>query len=356
MDFREARIHRLQGDREKADQIGVNQRGHAAGEQQSGLEAPGGAQPVGEQVVEPAHGHQDADGDDRAGQRIAQTGQPVRGGDPGRARKSRGIREQQRECDRQDRGQRREEEAVAHQFAEAQRKHHRRALGREQSESHRRHEKSEQHRERAGERGGGCTAAVQLGAQRDRARRHILIARVAAIGALEREQQHDEPEQRQRQLSRGCEIGERQPRIVDAGGERLYREIGNRGEIRECFHQRKRHPGGDAGPGERQRDADETSPGAAAEQPPGFDQVCRLCDKGGAREQVDVRIQDQREHRDRAGSRTHLGEPVFTRLPARQRTQRTLHGPRELQQVRITVCDDVGRHRERKDQCPIEQA
>ena len=73
-DFSQARFDRLQGDRQEANQIGKNQRGHRPGEQQARGQAELRGHPAIQLVVKPRERKQHADGDDRSRHGIAKAG------------------------------------------------------------------------------------------------------------------------------------------------------------------------------------------------------------------------------------------------------------------------------------------
>ena len=73
-----ARLDGLQGHRQEAHQVGEEQGGQGAAQEQAGGDPEGGAHPGVQALVEPGEGDDDADGDDGAGHRIAQPGQPHR--------------------------------------------------------------------------------------------------------------------------------------------------------------------------------------------------------------------------------------------------------------------------------------
>ena len=149
-------------------------------------------------------------------------------------------------------------------------------------------------------------------------------------------------------------VAQQEPGAVDAGGERVDREVRDRPEVGERLHQRERDAAGDRGPRERQLDAPEHLAAARAERARGLDERRRPLGERGAREQVGVRVEREHEHRRRARQRADVREPVVVAAPAEGLAQRRLHRPGVLQRVGVGVGHHVGRHREREQQRPLE--
>ena len=70
----------------------------------------------------------------------------------------------------------------------------------------------------------------------------------------------------------------------------------------------------------------------------------------GAREQVDVRVEDERHHRARR--RRTSGSPAARTPGPRHLAQRGLHRAREVEEPEQREADDVGGHGERQDRAP----
>jgi hypothetical protein len=185
------------------------------------------------------------------------------------------------------------------------------------------------------------------------AARRVVVARLSSVPALESQDRRHEQQQHQREPRGRGRISHRHPGAVDPGGERLDAEIRHRAEVGERLHQRERHASGNRRPRERQRDVEERSEAAASQQASRLDEIGRLLEESGAREQVDVGIEHQREHQHRAAQRADLGKPVFASAPAGELAQGALHDTRKLQEVRVRVRDHVCGHRERQDQRPF---
>ena len=80
----------------------------------------------------------------------------------------------------------------------------------------------------------------------------------------------------------------------------MHAKIGNGTEIGERFHEGERGAGDNPRPGERQRNAEEASPGTVARATRDFKHAVRLLEERRARKQVDIRIEHEREHRHRS--------------------------------------------------------
>ncbi len=215
--------------------------------------------------------------------------------------------------------------------------------------------KAEHHRRRAGSQGQRRAPAVQLLRRQRPTQSRTVIARRAAIVALEPQQHEDESQHGGGQLRGDHHVAERQPRMENAGGEGLHREIGHRAEIGQRLHQRERGARCDRRARQRQRRTEKTAPGAIAGQPRRFHGAARLLEKSGTREQVDIGVQGERKHRRRAVERADFRKPVIARPPAGQFAQRRLHRAGELQPVGIGVGHDVRGHRQRQHQRPLQR-
>ncbi|SOZ01712.1 hypothetical protein CBM2595_A30552 [Cupriavidus taiwanensis] len=353
-DLAQSGIDGLQRHPQEAHQQRIDQRGDAAGQQQPRRHPELLLQPGRQRIVQPRHGDQHAHRDDRARQRIAHAAHPGQAAHQPAALavdRARGVAHRQRNRHRGERGDAGQQEAVAHQADEA-RAELRVAIGEGHATQHQRgDQETQQHRHQARRQRQPAAGAVE-GPGRGAA----LVAehlRAAAAGALHQQDGGDEQQHAGRQLRRGVLVAQREPGAVDAGGEGRDGEIGHRAEISQRFHHRQRGAGDDAGARQRQYHAPEPAPGAVAEQARGLQRILGLLQEGGARGQVNVRVQHQREQRDGAAQRADLRKPVVARAPAGQLAQPALHRAGELQRVGVGVGNHIGRHRHRQHQRPF---
>ena len=181
-----------------------------------------------------------------------------------------------------------------------------------------------------------------------------MKARTHARRTLDNKQEEHEPEQHCGELCSGNWVAERKPRAEYAGSESLHAEIGDRAKVRQRFHQRQCRASHDAGARQRQGNLEKRAPRAIAAYACDFEHAVRLLEKGRAGEQIHVRVEHEREHDDRAAERAHVGEPVVARSPPRQLAQPSLHRPRKLEEVGISVRHDVRRYGQGQQQSPVE--
>ncbi len=140
------------------------------------------------------------------------------------------------------------------------------------------------------------------------------------------------------------------PGLVDRSGERVEVEHRHRAEIRQGFHQRQRDSGANGRPGHRERDTPERLPGRLAKHPRGFHQTFALRQERRARQQVDIRIENQHQHKDDAARGAHARQPQPRAKPF---AHQCLHRPGEIQQADENEGQHVGWNREWQHQRPI---
>ncbi len=170
------------------------------------------------------------------------------------------------------------------------------------------------------------------------------------------DQQDHEAEHDQRDLGGAAGVAHAQPDVEHAGGQGPHGEEVDGAEIVQAFHERQGDADRDRRPGERQRDVAQRPPGAAAERAADLEHADRLLEEGGTGKGVDVRVQHQRQHRDRAAERTDLRKPVVALAgPAESLAQRDLQRSGEFKQVGVDVGDQVAGHGQRQQQRPFEQ-
>ena len=152
-------------------------------------------------------------------------------------------------------------------------------------------------------------------------------------------------------------VAQREPGLEDAGGEHLDAEIGHGAEVGERLHQRERGAGDDRRPRERHGDAQERAARAVAGERGRPRSRCATgrgtrCARSGRRtDRARTRASPPR----RASERTSGNQYSRACQPV-SRAQRRLHRAGELQPVGIRVGHHIGRHRERQEQRPLEQA
>ena len=112
---RKAGLDGLKRDGEKTHNIGIDQRSHRAGEKQAGLDAELLLHPGGDGIVEFSQRQKNSDGNHRAGEGIAEYGEPVGAVDQRIFDRPRGVSEQQSYNYRGHRGDSGQSEGVHHQ-------------------------------------------------------------------------------------------------------------------------------------------------------------------------------------------------------------------------------------------------
>jgi hypothetical protein len=167
--------------------------------------------------------------------------------------------------------------------------------------------------------------------------------------------QHDR-KQYAGQLAGRDAIAEREPGTVDRGGKGLQAEVRRRAVIGHGLHQRQRSPRSHCRPRHWQVDAQPAADRREAQRTRRVGHRSGAREEGGARQKVDVGVKRDREDERRAGDRADFREPVLAALPAEVSPQTALQRSGELQKIRVCVGDDVGRHRQRHQQCPLESA
>jgi hypothetical protein len=230
-------------------------------------------------------------------------------------------------------------------------------LGRFPDQVERRRDEADRDRQRGGgaRRPGRC--AVQA-ARLDRA--HALgraETLVAPPVAFEQHQRHHHDQHGAGDLRRTGQVGARDPGRVDRDGERLDAEEFRSADVIERLQQRQAQADGQRGPGERQRDAEEGAAAAFAQRAGRFHQVGRLGHEHGARGHVDIGVEHEAEHEDRARHRAQVGQAELARAVEAQRpADRALHRADRVQQIEVGEGDDVGRHGQRQQQGPVQHA
>ena len=124
--------------------------------------------------------------------------------------------------------------------------------------------------------------------------------------------------------------------------------------VGQHLHQRQRGAGGHRRARHRQGHLAQPARQAGAQQARGLHQLRRPLDQRGARQQVHVGIEREREHPGRAPHAAHLGQQPP--LQAEAGAQPALQRAGKLQEVGVGIGRDIGRHGQRQQQQPFEAA
>ena len=353
-DLGQARLDGVEGDRQEPHQIGENYRGDGAGQQKPGGDPEGGSHPRVHRIVHPGEGQQHSDRDHRAGDRVAHARDPCREHHGFRRAQSEAIGHQDRDSDGQHGGRGRQGKAIERQAREPRVDHLARAFHGPGQERPAGQQEPQEDRQKAG-RKRECRPepAQPVARQRPIADRGVMKTGAPPRPPLQQDEGEDEQQEYRRELGRRGRFAHAQPGPVNAGGEGVDGEVLDRAEIVQGLHERQRQAGDDTRPGQRQGDGEEAPPRPAAERPADLEHAYRLLEEGGPRQQVDVGIEHQRHHGDRAAQGPDLGEPVVLPRPPGGLSQRRLHRSGELEQAGVGIGDDIGRHGHRHQQRPL---
>ena len=154
-------------------------------------------------------------------------------------------------------------------------------------------------RERQDHRGRGREPAQAHGPHDVAARRELGVARAPAREALEHEQRERDRHEQHGELHRRVAVERVEPDAVDRVRERPHPEQVDRAEVGERLHQRERDAAEDRRPRERQAHAQDRPAAREPEPARGLEQRARLAEERRPRQQVDVRVEHEREHADR---------------------------------------------------------
>ena len=177
----------------------------------------------------------------------------------------------------------------------------------------------------------------------------LLVPRTSAHHTLDRQEREGQPQQHGRELQRGVLVERAVPHPEDRVGERLDTEEVHGTEVGERLHDRQGDAGRERGPGQGQRDPDDRSPVAVAEDACRVQGLARLPEERAPREHVDVGIEHRGEDADRRERRVEPGDakPV----PEQVRLERA----REAVLPEDDEDQHVPRHRHGEDEGPVEQ-
>ena len=174
------------------------------------------------------------------------------------------------------------------------------------------------------------------------ARQRLRVAPAAAHELLEHDERERERHQHGGELQRGRLVEGAVPDAVDRVGEGAVVEQVDRAEVGQRLHHRERHAAGQRRPGERQRHPPHGGGVGEAERAGRLERLPRLAQERAAGEHVDVRVQHERQHRDRPARRAQLRQ----RQPERGVVVLAEQHEHE----------HVGGHRHRQHQRPVEPA
>jgi hypothetical protein len=184
----------------------------------------------------------------------------------------------------------------------------------------------------------------------------LVVLRPSALLRFQRDQEQRRQHQAEGELRSRRPVAHREPCLVDARRKGLHAEMRHRAEIGDGFHQRQDRAAGDRRPRHRQADPEKRAPRPVPHRARGEIGCRRLAQEGRARQQVDIRVENEDQHQRRTGQRADFREPVVARPPAGHRPQRRLHRARMIEQVGIGIGQHIGRKGERQRQHDLEDA
>ena len=144
-----------------------------------------------------------------------------------------------------------------------------------------------------------------------------------------------------------------EPGAIDRGRERVVVEHRDGAEIGQRLHADKRDSRCDPRPRHRQRHAPTGRSATQAQRLRSFESATSLRQKCAAREQINVRIQRQRQHEHHAAGRTYRRQPARC---AERLAQPALQRAGVVEKTDRDEGQHVGRNGQRQQQRPIEEA
>ncbi len=178
----------------------------------------------------------------------------------------------------------------------------------------------------------------------------------AARAPFQQDHPQHEGEQEQCELGRSRRIAEREPGAIDAGGEGAQLEIGDGTEVGQGLHHHERQSGCDRRPGQRHADAPERGERRAAQGSADLERTDRLFGERCPGQYIDIGVHGCGQDEDGPAERAHVGEPIVAPAPAGEVAQHGLNRPGHLQEVRVGVGQHIGRHGQRQNQRPAQNA
>ncbi|MNC09462.1 hypothetical protein D3C75_570850 [compost metagenome] len=178
-----------------------------------------------------------------------------------------------------------------------------------------------------------------------------------AGAALQGDEQHHGQQHQAGEPGGSGQAAVTEPGVVNGRRQSVDGKEMDGGEVGQGLHRHQRRPDHDGGAGQGQAEATKALPGGAAEQSAGVNEADRLFQEGGARQQIDIGEEHQRQHPSGTAEGTDGREPVIGRaLPVKQGSQPRLQRARVVEQVGIDVSHYVGGHGHGQHQRPLQGA
>ena len=220
----------------------------------------------------------------------------------------------------------------------------------------RRQRESRDHRHRAGDPGGQRRGAAQPAAdQRAVVQRRAAEPRRAAPAVLDRLQQRDGDQQQRPHRQRDAYAAEPEPAAKDADRQGIDPQVVRGAELAERFHRRQHHAGGQGRPGRGEHRAGERLRAGASQAAGHLQQGRALLGEGRARGEVDVRIEERREHERQPAEAAHPQGRIGAGRHAQHLPEQQLRRPRVVEDAAVGQRADVGRDGQRQHQEPPER-
>ena len=173
---------------------------------------------------------------------------------------------------------------------------------------HRKHEHDRQQRRRetaAAHRAGPCGRRADHGVA---ATERLVVAGAPTQQPLERDERQRQADQYGRQLQGRGLVEGAVPDTVDRVRQRAIAEQVDGTEVRQRLHHGQRDAGAERRTSQRQCHAQHRPPVGQAERSGRLERLARLAQERAAPQHVDVRVEDQRQHRDRARRGADVGQ------------------------------------------------
>ena len=216
-----------------------------------------------------------------------------------------------------------------------------------------RHQKSQRNRQQAGRE---CETAAHAGERgplrQPRAFGGKLRRDIAAAVTFDRDQASHDRQHEAGKLRRAGKASAIEPGREHRHRERADAEIFAGADVVQRLQRYQRDPDRERRPRHRQRDAPEGGPAAGAKRLRCLSELRALELEHRARRQIDVRIEHQRDHDDRAGQRAQAGKHAHRVLQRKPDRERAMDQAQRLEQVDIDIGGQIGRDRERQRHQP----
>ena len=182
--------------------------------------------------------------------------------------------------------------------------------------------------------------------------RRVVEPRGAALAVLGRLQQRDDEEQQRSQGKGHAHAAETEPAAEDADSEGVDAEVVRGPELAQRLHHHQHHPGRQRRPGRRQDGADERLDAGAAQAAGHLQQGRSLAGESGAGGEIDIGIQQRREHERQSAETAHPQDGVSARRHLQHLPEQQLGRPRVVEDAGVRQGADVGREGQRQHQQP----